>query len=100
MADAGQESSEGISVSKSVARVMLLVNAAVWGSGFTMLSKHVQENMPTQWMMFFRMASAVLLMAIVFFPTASQDSPAPLYRSRSDTRVDLLAGIHLPAQRT
>lgn len=30
--------------------------------------KHVQENMPTQWMMFFRMASAVLLMAIVFFP--------------------------------
>lgn len=27
-----------------------------------------QENMPTQWMMFFRMASAVLLMAIVFFP--------------------------------
>ena len=34
------------------------------------------------------------------FPTSSQDSPAPLYRSRSDTRVDLLAGIHLPAQRT
>ena len=62
MADAGQESSEGIS-----ARVMMLVNAAVWGSGYTML-KHVQENMPTQWMMFFRMASAVLLMAIVFFP--------------------------------
>ena len=47
--------------------VMMLVNAAVWGSGYTML-KHVQENMPTQWMMFFRMASAVLLMAIVFFP--------------------------------
>lgn len=67
MADAGQESSEGISVSKPVARVMMLVNAAVWGSGYTML-KHVQENMPTQWMMFFRMASAVLLMAIVFFP--------------------------------
>lgn len=65
MADAGQESSEGISVSKPVARVMMLVNAAVWGSGYTML-KHVQENMPTQWMMFFRMASAVLLMAIVF----------------------------------
>ena len=60
MADAGQESSEGISVSKPVARVMMLVNAAVWGSGYTML-KHVQENMPTQWMMFFRMASAVLL---------------------------------------
>lgn len=99
MADAGQESSEGISVSKPVARVMMLANAAVWGSGYTML-KHVQENMPTQWMMFFRMASAVLLMAIVFFPTSSQDSPAPLYRSRSDTRVDLLAGIHLPAQRT
>lgn len=98
MADAGQESSEGISVSKPVARVMMLVNAAVWGSGYTML-KHVQENMPTQWMMFFRMASAVLLMAIVF-STSSQDSPAPLYRSRSDTRVDLLAGIHLPAQRT
>ena len=58
---------EGISVSKPVARVMMLVNAAVWGSGYTML-KHVQENMPTQWMMFFRMASAVLLMAIVFFP--------------------------------
>ena len=54
MADAGQESSEGISVSKPVARVMMLVNAAVWGSGYTML-KHVQENMPTQWMMFFRM---------------------------------------------
>ena len=53
MADAGQESSEGISVSKPVARVMMLVNAAVWGSGYTML-KHVQENMPTQWMMFFR----------------------------------------------
>ncbi len=68
MADAGQESSEGISVSKSVARVMLLVNAAVWGSGFTPCFQHVQENMPTQWMMFFRMASAVLLMAIVFFP--------------------------------
>lgn len=67
MANAGQESSEGISVSKPVARVMMLVNAAVWGSGYTML-KHVQENMPTQWMMFFRMASAVLLMAIVFFP--------------------------------
>lgn len=50
MADAGQESSEGISVSKPVARVMMLVNAAVWGSGYTML-KHVQENMPTQWMM-------------------------------------------------
>lgn len=99
MADAGQESSEGISVSKPVARVMMLANAAVWGSGYTML-KHVQENMPTQWMMFFRMASAALLMAIVFFPTSSQDSPAPLYRSRSDTRVDLLAGIHLPAQRT
>ena len=59
MADAGQESSEGISVSKPVARVMMLVNAML---------KHVQENMPTQWMMFFRMASAVLLMAIVFFP--------------------------------
>lgn len=58
MADAGQESSEGISVSKPVARVMMLANAAVWGSGYTML-KHVQENMPTQWMMFFRMASAV-----------------------------------------
>ena len=29
MADAGQESSEGISVSKPVARVMMLVNAAV-----------------------------------------------------------------------
>lgn len=67
MAGVGQESSEGISVSKPVARVMMLVNAAVWGSGYTML-KHVQENMPTQWMMFFRMASAVLLMAIVFFP--------------------------------
>ena len=99
MADAGQESSEGISVSKPVARVMMLVNAAVWGSGYTML-KHVQENMPTQWMMFFRMASAVLLMAIVFFPRLRRISPAPLYRSRSDTRVDLLAGIHLPAQRT
>lgn len=40
MADAGQESSEGISVSKPVARVMMLVNARVWGSGYTML-KHV-----------------------------------------------------------
>ena len=98
MADAGQESSEGISVSKPVARVMMLVNAAVWGSGYTML-KHVQENMPTQWMMFFRMASAVLLMAIVFFPRLRRIR-LRLYRSRSDTRVDLLAGIHLPAQRT
>ncbi|MCQ5025168.1 EamA family transporter, partial [Bifidobacterium adolescentis] len=56
-----------MSVSKQVARVMMLVNEAVWGSGYTML-KHVQENMTTQWMMFFRMASAVLLIAIVLFP--------------------------------
>lgn len=61
------EPSEGIVVSKPAARLMMLVNAAVWGSGYTML-KHVQESMPTQWMMFFRMAAAVLLMGVVFFP--------------------------------
>ncbi|MEE0971417.1 MAG: DMT family transporter [Bifidobacterium ruminantium] len=61
------EPSEGIVVSKPTARLMMLVNAAVWGSGYTML-KHVQESMPTQWVMFFRMAAAVLLMGVVFFP--------------------------------
>lgn len=63
----GKGQPEDISVSKPVARVMMLVNAAVWGSGYTML-KHVQHNMPSQWLMFFRMAAAALLMAIVFLP--------------------------------
>ena len=30
--------------------------------------KHAQDNMPTQWLMFFRMGAATLLMAMVFFP--------------------------------
>ena len=58
---------EGISVSRTIARLMMLVNAAVWGSGYTML-KHVQGVMTTQWMMFFRMAASVILMALVFLP--------------------------------
>lgn len=65
----GQEGSahEGVSVSKNVARLMMLVNAAVWGSGYTML-KHVQGVMTTQWMMFFRMTASVILMSLVFLP--------------------------------
>ena len=62
-----QPQQEGIVVSKPVARVMMLVNAIVWGTGYTML-KHAQDNMPTQWLMFFRMGAATLLMAMVFFP--------------------------------
>ncbi len=62
-----QSRNEGIVVTKPVARVMMLVNAMVWGSGYTML-KHAQDNMPTQWMMFFRMGLATVLMAVVFFP--------------------------------
>lgn len=58
---------EGMSVPKNVARLMMLVNAAVWGSGYTML-KHVQGVMTTQWMMFFRMTASVVLMALVFLP--------------------------------
>lgn len=58
---------EGMRVSKNVARLMMLVNAAVWGSGYTML-KHVQGVMTTQWMMFFRMAASVILMSLVFLP--------------------------------
>ena len=52
-----QPQQEGIVVSKPVARVMMLVNAIVWGTGYTML-KHAQDNMPTQWLMFFRMGAA------------------------------------------
>ena len=58
---------EGTVVPKNVARLMMLVNAAVWGSGYTML-KHVQGFMTSQWMMFFRMTASVVLMAIVFLP--------------------------------
>ena len=58
---------EGMSVPKNVARLMMLVNAAVWGSGYTML-KHVQGVMTTQWMMFFRMTASIVLMALVFLP--------------------------------
>ena len=58
---------DGISVPKNVARLMMLVNAAVWGSGYTML-KHVQDVMTSQWMMFFRMSASTVLMALVFLP--------------------------------
>jgi len=61
---------EGMSVPKNVARLMMLVNAAVWGSGYTML-KHVQGVMTTQWMMFFRMTASVVLMALVFWLAAA-----------------------------
>lgn len=68
-----QPQQEGIVVSKPVARVMMLVNAIVWGTGYTML-KHAQDNMPTQWLMFFRMGAATLLMAMVFFPHGCAES--------------------------
>lgn len=62
-----EASHEGKVVPRNVARLMMLVNAAVWGSGYTML-KHVQGVMTSQWMMFFRMTASVVLMAIVFLP--------------------------------
>lgn len=92
------EPSEGIVVSKPTARLMMLVNAAVWGSGYTML-KHVQESMPTQWVMFFRMAAAVLLMGVVFFPPSARDPVASLRRPGTGPRTDVLAGFSVPAQR-
>jgi drug/metabolite transporter (DMT)-like permease len=64
-AEVVQSQSEGITVSRPVARVMMLVNAIVWGTGYTML-KHAQDTVPTQWLMFFRMGAATLLMAVVF----------------------------------
>ncbi|ETY71264.1 DMT family transporter [Bifidobacterium moukalabense] len=64
-AEVVQLQSEGITVSRPVARVMMLVNAIVWGTGYTML-KHAQDTVPTQWLMFFRMGAATLLMAVVF----------------------------------
>ena len=64
-AEVVQSQSEGITVSRPAARVMMLVNAIVWGTGYTML-KHAQDTVPTQWLMFFRMGAATLLMAVVF----------------------------------
>ncbi|WP_225432856.1 MULTISPECIES: DMT family transporter [Bifidobacterium] len=54
-------------VSPHVARLMLLVNAAVWGSGYTIL-KHIQATVPTQWMMAIRLSSAALIMGVIFLP--------------------------------
>ncbi|MBW3087863.1 DMT family transporter [Bifidobacterium sp. 82T24] len=54
-------------VSPHVARLMLLVNAAVWGSGYTII-KHIQETVPTQWMMTIRLSAAALLMGVIFLP--------------------------------
>ncbi|PWG59781.1 DMT family transporter [Bifidobacterium catulorum] len=58
---------KGRAVSPHVARLMLLVNAAVWGSGYTII-KHIQATVPTQWMMAIRLSSAALLMGVIFLP--------------------------------
>ena len=64
---AGQESSEGISVSKPVARVMMLVNAAGMGVRLHHAQACAGEHADTVDDVLPH-ASAVLLMAIVFFP--------------------------------
>lgn len=62
----GKPEQNGI-VSPAVARLMLVVNAAVWGSGYTVL-KHIQQTMPTQWMMTMRMGAATVIMGLIFLP--------------------------------
>ncbi|MFC5221984.1 DMT family transporter [Bifidobacterium leontopitheci] len=61
-----QKNAKGV-VSPAVARLMLVVNAAVWGSGYTIL-KHIQQTVPTQWMMTMRMAAATVIMGLIFWP--------------------------------
>ncbi|KFI48959.1 DMT family transporter [Bifidobacterium biavatii] len=62
-----REQGAAVKVSPSLARLMLVVNAAVWGSGYTIL-KHVQQTIPTQWMMVLRMGAAAIILGIVFLP--------------------------------
>lgn len=50
-----------------LARLMLLVSAAVWGSGYTVI-KFVQATIPSQWLMALRVGFATLLIVIVFLP--------------------------------
>lgn len=57
----------GRGVSPNVARLMLVVNAAVWGSGYVFL-KLIQATIPTQWMMAIRMILAVSVMGLIFLP--------------------------------
>lgn len=54
-------------ISPSLARLMLLTNAAVWGSGYTII-KFIQTTVPTQWMMTFRLGAAAILMGLIFLP--------------------------------
>ncbi|MBT1176280.1 DMT family transporter [Bifidobacterium callimiconis] len=63
--NATNDGSRGIS--PSLARLMLLTNAAVWGSGYTIL-KFIQTTVPTQWMMTFRLSAAAILMGVIFLP--------------------------------
>lgn len=54
-------------MSPNTARIMLIINAAVWGSGYTLL-KMIQDTIPTQWMMAIRMFLAIVVMGLVFLP--------------------------------
>lgn len=66
-----QRGQQGRGVSPSVARLMLVINACVWGSGYVFL-KIIQATIPTQWMMAIRMILAVSLMGLIFLPRLSR----------------------------
>ncbi|WP_243388872.1 DMT family transporter [Bifidobacterium simiarum] len=58
---------KGFQITPGVARAMLVVNAAVWGSGYTIL-KFIQASITTQWMMGIRMFFAALLLGLISLP--------------------------------